>query len=48
MAFLRVALDVPIPELFDYRFEPQTAGASPEECLGRRVIVPFGLSLIHI
>ena len=40
MAFLRVALDVPIPELFDYR-----AGETltdPADSLGRRVIVPFG------
>ena len=36
MPFLRVALDVPIPALFDYQV---VDGA---DCLGRRVIVPFG------
>lgn len=40
MAFLRIALDVPIPELFDYRVEnPADNGA---DCVGRRVVVPFG------
>lgn len=42
MAFLRVALDVPIPELFDYRFEARAGWPALEDCLGRRVIVPFG------
>jgi primosomal protein N' (replication factor Y) len=40
MPFLRVALDVPIPELFDYGL-PEGAG-DPQEWLGRRVLVPFG------
>ena len=34
----RVALNIPIPELFDYRL---SADVSPQD-LGRRVIVPFG------
>jgi primosomal protein N' (replication factor Y) len=42
MAFLRVALDVPIPELFDYRFDVEAGGRPAEDCQGRRVIVPFG------
>ena len=36
MPYLRVALDVPIPQLFDYRTDDGGG------CLGRRVIVPFG------
>jgi primosomal protein N' (replication factor Y) len=42
MAFLRVALDVPIPELFDYKFEARAGWPALEDCLGRRVVVPFG------
>jgi primosomal protein N' (replication factor Y) len=34
---LRVALDVPLPKLFDYRAEDATAGD-----IGFRVVVPFG------
>ena len=37
MAILRVALDVPLPRLFDYA----AADASPSD-VGRRVAVPFG------
>src|SRR5262245_31418169 len=37
MAILRVALDVPLPRLFDY----STTEASPSD-VGRRVAVPFG------
>jgi primosomal protein N' (replication factor Y) len=37
MTFLRVALDVPLPRLFDYAAE----GATPDD-VGRRVVVPFG------
>ena len=37
MRFLRVALDVPLPQVFDYRH----AGASAAD-IGRRVVVPFG------
>ena len=40
MPFLRVALDLPIPELFDYRL-PEGAGDA-QAWLGRRVLVPFG------
>ncbi|HEX4328672.1 MAG TPA: primosomal protein N' [Burkholderiales bacterium] len=42
MAFLRVALDVPLPELFDYAVGDAAFGADGRDCLGRRVIVPFG------
>ena len=42
MPFLRVALDVPIPELFDYRVDD---GA---DSLGRRVIVPFGRKSLEV
>jgi primosomal protein N' (replication factor Y) len=37
MKILRVALDVPLPRLFDY-----TAAEASEHDLGRRVVVPFG------
>ena len=37
MSFLRVALDVPLPRLFDYL----AADATPAD-VGRRVVVPFG------
>jgi primosomal protein N' (replication factor Y) len=37
MTFLRVALDVPLPRLFDYAAED----AGPD-AIGRRVVVPFG------
>ncbi|HTY99674.1 MAG TPA: primosomal protein N', partial [Rhodocyclaceae bacterium] len=37
MYILRIALDVPVPRLFDYRAE----NASPED-VGKRAIVPFG------
>ena len=37
MGFLRVAIDVPLPQLFDYRCD----GASPKD-IGLRVVVPFG------
>jgi len=37
MNFIRVALDVPLPTLFDYR-----ATAVTSDDIGRRVLVPFG------
>src|SRR5207342_1619726 len=37
MSLVRVALDVPLPTLFDYRLEQFTA-----EPVGVRVLVPFG------
>src|SRR3972149_4969203 len=37
MGFLRVAIDVPLPRLFDYRCD----GASPKD-IGLRGVVPFG------
>ena len=37
MGFLRVAIDVPLPRLFDYRCD----GASAKD-IGLRVVVPFG------
>ena len=37
MTFLRVALDVPLPTLFDYH-----ATAVSSDDIGRRVLVPFG------
>ncbi len=37
MTILRVALDVPLPRLFDY-----AAGEATEADIGRRVVVPFG------
>ncbi len=37
MNFARVALDVPVPTLFDYR-----AAAATGDDIGRRVLVPFG------
>ncbi len=37
MTILRVALDVPLPRLFDYAAE-----AASEADIGRRVVVPFG------
>ncbi|MBI4192314.1 MAG: DEAD/DEAH box helicase family protein, partial [Betaproteobacteria bacterium] len=37
MSFVRVALDVPVPTLFDYR-----AAAAGADDIGRRVLVPFG------
>ena len=37
MQLVRVALDVPLPTLFDYRLEPAT-----RELIGTRVLVPFG------
>jgi primosomal protein N' (replication factor Y) len=40
MKVARVALDVPLPTLFDYAV-PAAAG-DPVELLGRRVLVPFG------
>ena len=39
MTFARVALDVPLPGLFDYALP---AGADAGDLVGRRVIVPFG------
>jgi primosomal protein N' (replication factor Y) len=38
MSILQVALDVPLPRLFDYRL----AGECPESPIGRLVQVPFG------
>ncbi|HEY7760160.1 MAG TPA: primosomal protein N' [Burkholderiales bacterium] len=40
MKVARVALDVPLPTLFDYSV-PAAAG-DPADLLGRRVVVPFG------
>ena len=37
MNIVRVALDVPVPRLFDY-----LAPDASESDIGRRVIVPFG------
>ena len=37
MGILRVAIDVPLPQLFDYRCD----GASPKD-IGLRDAVPFG------
>ena len=37
MPFVRVALDVPVPHLFDYRDESAT-----DDSVGCRVVVPFG------
>ncbi|MEW5893747.1 MAG: primosomal protein N' [Pseudomonadota bacterium] len=37
MPLVRVALDVPLPKVFDYRADAATGGD-----IGRRVIVPFG------
>ncbi len=37
MTFARIALDVPLPKLFDYR-----AASATTEDIGRRVLVPFG------
>ncbi|MGQ5522054.1 primosomal protein N' [Chitinimonas sp. PSY-7] len=37
MPYLRVALDVPLPRLFDYRLDIATSAD-----IGRRVVVPFG------
>ena len=42
MAFFRVALDLPLPELFDYSVGAADWGADGSAGLGRRVIVPFG------
>jgi primosomal protein N' (replication factor Y) len=41
MGFLRVAIDVPLPRLFDYRCD----GASPQD-IGLRVVVPFGTKMV--
>lgn len=41
MKILRVALAVPLPQLFDYRFE-----RASEDDIGRRVVVPFGTSQV--
>jgi len=38
MSILRIALDVPLPRLFDYRW----AGPTDPGLIGRRVVVPFG------
>jgi primosomal protein N' (replication factor Y) len=43
MRVARVALDVPLPTLFDYAL-PAAAQAAPETLVGRRVVVPFGRS----
>ena len=40
MPYVKVALDVPLPTLFDYSFDAETENAS--DLAGRRVIVPFG------
>lgn len=38
---VRVALDVPLPTLFDY-LPPGDAASAPDDLIGRRVRVPFG------
>jgi primosomal protein N' (replication factor Y) len=40
MSFIRVALDVPLPTLFDYR-----AAAATSDDIGARVLVPFGKTI---
>jgi len=40
MSFIRVALDVPLPTLFDYR-----AAAATRNDIGARVLVPFGKTI---
>ena len=40
MSFIRVALDVPLPTLFDYR-----AAAATRDDIGARVLVPFGRTI---
>ena len=40
MSFIRVALDVPLPTLFDYR-----AAAATSDDIGARVLVPFGRTI---
>lgn len=40
MSFIRVALDVPLPTLFDYR-----AAAATRDDIGARVLVPFGKTI---
>ncbi len=44
MAYIQVALDVPLPTLFDYAWPATVTGesATAEQIIGRRVIVPFG------
>ena len=44
MPYVQVALDVPLPALFDYAWPVLAAGESlvAEQIIGRRVIVPFG------
>jgi primosomal protein N' (replication factor Y) len=42
MTFARVALDVPLPTLFDYALPAQAPPATA--LIGRRVVVPFGRS----
>lgn len=41
MRVVRVALDVPLPTLFDYAL-PTALGVASDTLVGRRVIVPFG------
>lgn len=40
MPYVKVALDVPLPTLFDYWFDAETENA--RDLAGRRVVVPFG------
>ena len=40
MPYVKVALDVPLPTLFDYSFDAETENA--RDLAGRRVVVPFG------
>jgi primosomal protein N' (replication factor Y) (superfamily II helicase) len=44
MPYIQVALDVPLPTLFDYAWPVAVAGESVarDQIIGRRVIVPFG------
>jgi primosomal protein N' (replication factor Y) (superfamily II helicase) len=44
MPYIQVALDVPLPTLFDYAWPVAVAGESvaSDQIIGRRVIVPFG------
>ena len=39
MSFVKVALDVPLPALFDYALADPN---DTEDIVGRRVVVPFG------
>jgi primosomal protein N' (replication factor Y) len=44
MSFIRVALDVPLDKLFDYRLPPGSTAPTAAD-IGARVVVPFGRKL---